>query len=93
MNADEFRKIIIKRYKECMEDCQSPTGALAQFNPAEFFAYNQWEDNKKLRNELLLLSVAITQMEERIREGCSALQIAKEHADIFNKYVPPESCK
>lgn len=35
MNVDEFRKIIMDYYKEAMQDCQLPTGALANLNPAE----------------------------------------------------------
>ena len=90
MNADQFRKIIMKKYRECMEDCQIPTGALAQLNPAEFFAYSMWEDNKEQRKDLVSLSVAIDQMEKRMQKGLfnNAVAIARENMDIANKYNP-----
>lgn len=50
-----------------------------------------YEDEiKELRNDLVTLSIAITEMEKRIREGLfnNAVAIAEEHMDIVNKYNP-----
>lgn len=48
------------------------------------------EEIKELRNDLVLLSVAIDQMEKRMRKGLftNALTIIEEQRDIVNKYNP-----
>lgn len=51
MNAEDFRKIINNKYKECLMDCQFPTGALADLNRAEFFAYDRFMENEKLKKD------------------------------------------
>lgn len=51
MNADDFRILINENYKKCMIGCQIPTGALAELNRSEFFAYIQFMENKKLKED------------------------------------------
>lgn len=48
------------------------------------------EEIKELRNDLVSLSIAITEMEKGMREGLfnNAVAIAEEHMDIVNKYNP-----
>lgn len=67
MNSDEFRELINERYKECMMDCQVPTGALAELNRAEFFAYEQYnlrieleKDNEFLKDILESIHSKVT---------------------------------
>ena len=48
------------------------------------------EEIKELRNDLVLLSVAITQIEDHIRKGLftNVLTIVEEQKDIVKKYNP-----
>ena len=66
MDRDEFRELINKRYKECMVDCQVPTGALAELNRAEFFAYEQYNKCIELEKENRKMQDTIND----IREQC-----------------------
>lgn len=44
MTAEQFRQKIMENYKSAMQDCQIPYGALAQLNPAEFYAFCLYEE-------------------------------------------------
>lgn len=48
------------------------------------------EEIKELRNDLVMLSAAINQIEDRMRKGLftNALAIVEEQKDIVNKYNP-----
>ena len=50
MKKEEFLKKINDHYKEAMKDCQMPTGALANLNATEYYAYCLYLENKRLRN-------------------------------------------
>ena len=39
MNKDQFRQKINDHYKAAMQDCQLPTGALAELSPSEYYAW------------------------------------------------------
>ena len=65
MNSDEFRELINERYKECMMDCQVPTGALAELNRAEFFAYEQYNENIELKKDNRKMQDAINDIREQ----------------------------
>lgn len=43
ITAEQFREKILENYKSAMQDCQIPTGTLAQLNPAEFYAFCLYE--------------------------------------------------
>ena len=45
---NRFKQKIFDHYKRAMQDCQIPTGALAELNPAEFYA---WFLEQKLNKE------------------------------------------
>lgn len=51
------------------------------------------EEINELRNDLVLLSVAIDQMEKRMHEGFfnNAIAIARENMYVVNKYNPSNS--
>jgi len=51
MNTEEFRELIIQNYKAAMQDCQIPCGALAALNPAEYYAFTLYEQNKRRTQE------------------------------------------
>jgi hypothetical protein len=56
MTAEEFRKKISDHYVAAMKDCQIPTGALAELNRAEFYAFSVEMENERLRAEVKRLS-------------------------------------
>lgn len=63
MKAEEFRELIKQYYRNAMEDCQIPTGALAQFNAAEFFAYAMHQEVQRMKDELKIKDERIKRIE------------------------------